>query len=196
MRIKLITALLLFCVFVCAKAQERQEHPAIGVFIKASLPYLNIATDNSYKENFFQGMQGGVEYKPGKRIGIEVLYGYRKEEYQGITELSSKIKKSNTVVPSILLYIEPKCKLHLDFGTKFAWCYFEKNAEGETLSQHYWQNSWFYGFGYKVFLFKKKRFGIDIRIRRNFVLTGNAEAWTEAFFERSLDMGGLLFYKF
>ena len=196
MKTKLITALLLFCVCVCAKAQERQEHTAIGVFIKASLPSISIPADNSYKENFFQGMQGGVEYKPGKGIGIEVLYRYRNEEYQGIDDTFFKIKKSNTVVPSMLLYIDPKCKLHLDFGTKFAWCYFEKGAEGEALSQHYWQNSCFYGFGYKVFLFKRKRFGIDIRFRRNFVLTGNAEDWSEAYFERSLDMGGVLFYKF
>ena len=148
------------------------------------------------ESSILQGYGIGIEFVMiGKvAVGLDV---YRENiDVRYIQTQSFRTCKGLGFTPSFILYLNSGKKLYMGVGTKIRYVQESLGNIDEVKSQKYWQSSIRLGLGYKVYLFKNKRFGFDVFAGSNLILMGNSEPWTTALSKRGMFFDGSLFYKF
>ena len=168
-----------------------------SIYVLLDCPSFAYSPDKDYlKTNFFQGGGFETEVLFKKRFGLCLdffINNSHQDYYQGQTILNNK---SLIFTPSLKLYIDSYAKLFVSIGSRLSFNDAKIEEGGSELSQRYWMNALRLGIGYKIYMFKKKRFGIELNIGSNLIIWGNPEEWTGALTNRGLYTNFSLFYKF
>lgn len=166
-------------------------------FVKVDLPNLAISADKSYMEcNVLQGYGVGFEYVMGDRIAVGCDI-FRENSVVRIPQAHSyQMSSGIRFTPSFKLYLDSYRKLSVDIGTGIRFCHEAQNIAQEEKENSYWQASLRFGAGYKMYLFKNRRFGVETSVGSNLILWGNSEPWTHALMRRGMYMEVGFFYKF
>ena len=166
-------------------------------FVRADIPSMVISGDQSYMQcNFLQGYGFGFECVINGKIAVGFDI-YR--EISNVRFVETQLFQTCSGLkfkPSLKLYLDTYKKLYACAGMGFRFCKESLGSGDELMSQSYWQYSLRLGLGYKVYLFRNRRFGLDAFAGSNLLLWGNSEPWTTALSNRGLFFELSLFYKF
>ena len=166
-------------------------------YLHVSAPILSYSSDpNWMKTNFFQGYGLKAEYKSRNRLSYVFGVYRQNSDIKYVEQKRWHIRKSLGFKPVVRLYIDPYAKFFVSLGDEFKFCFEEKGEQNEVQSQRYWQNLIEIGVGYKIYLFKHKRFGIELFAGSNVVVLSNSELWTESLTNRGYKFDGSLFFVF
>lgn len=193
----LIVALILnvFNAF-CQESDTVKQKGKNTWFVKVDLPNLAISADKSYMDcNVLQGYGVGFEYVMEDRIAVGCNIFRENSDVRFPSEQSYQMSRGIRFTPSFKLYLDSYRKLSVDIGTGIRFCHEAQGIAQEERENSYWQASLRFGAGYKMYLFKNRRFGVEASVGSNLVLWGDSEPWTHALMGRGMYMEVGFFYK-
>lgn len=199
-RILIIILLLIggFGIAIAQKPSESSNENRLGIYVKVALPELAMSPSLSVvKENLLQYAGGAVEYKFRNKLGVNLQYGYWFRDYHNTSNGSVRTNRTDAIIPSLHYYLDQNSHLYLHIDLILALCSYQGSGlEGDFEPLKYWTNNVGYGLGYKFFLFKKKRFGLDFYARHNLFVRENLGLWADTPMTSRFDLGCWMFYRF
>lgn len=192
----LLLALNMTCAF-CQKTDTIRQKSNNTWYVMADIPSLAISGDRSYmKCNFLQGYGFGFEYVINGKVAVGLDLYRERPDVRFVETQAFQTCSGLQFKPSFKVYLDSYKKLYAGLGMGFRFCQESQGSDDELNSQRYWQSSLRLGFGYKVYVFKNRRFGLDSFVGSNLLLWGNSEPWTTALARRGIFFEFSLFYKF
>ncbi len=181
----------------CQKSDTIKQKSNNTWYVMADIPSLAISGDRSFmKCNFLQGYGFGFEYVINGKVAVGLDLYRERSDVRFVETHAFQICSGLQFKPSFKVYLDSYKKLYAGLGMGFRFCQESQGSDDELNSQRYWQSSLRLGFGYKVYMFKSRRFGLDSFVGTNLLLWSNSEPWTTALARRGMLFEFSLFYKF
>ena len=190
--------ILIFLVFLFVLKTNGQVPCAKGntLFVMLKQPSLAFNTEPDIDVNVLQKIGFGMEFLYCGKMGLGVNVSRHNSDILFLDTQSFKKRKGYSFCPSFKLYLDSYSKLYVNLGTNIGFYSESQGNEAATNNQEYWQTAVVFGAGYKMYLFKRRRLGVDLFVGSNLVLWGNSETWTDALLNRGMVTQMSFFYKF
>ena len=192
-KLLLIAAALLFVFEANGQMPDAKNN---SVVVRIDQPSIMFSFAPNYDVNFLPGYGFGAEYIFQDRVGFDLDVYRRNSDLKDFSNQSFETVKGMAFTPSFKFYLDPYSKLYVSLGTEISFINESKGNVDAVHSQQYWQDAIQFGAGYKMYLFKHRKFGLEAYIGSNLLLWSNSEPWTSALTNRGMETKVSLFYRF
>lgn len=165
----------------------------IKVYVSIDFPTFSFDTDKNTKVNPLQGGGVAAELLFNNRMSLYLNASIFKKNYR--IDDNYQIGKAVNIEPMLRVYLDQYAKLFAGVGANIGFYEEILHTSTQDLQQRYVQGRLIVGFGYKMYMFKKKHFGVEAFMGGAMGLWSNSEDWTSALFRRGFVYRIAFFYK-